>query len=696
MVPVDSNEFLGRREVRQATRTHNTVMEKRLSFIPELCQVFKNSYTTLSPDERHQFKVHPACREQLPDIIDNPVQAIAAAAEPDTGLKEKYGAKRRVGIVFSGGPAPGGHNVIAGVFDAMVAANPGSRLFGFLMGPDGLIEGNYIEVTRDVVEAHRNLGGFTMLRTGRTKIDTEKKVALAKKTCQYLNLDALVIVGGDDSNTNAAFLAQAFFYEGIQVIGVPKTIDGDLQAKDVNDNSLCTISFGFHTAARAFAHDISNLCTDCSSDAKYWHVCKVMGRSASHIGLETGLQVHPNILVIGEELAEFIDTERLERARKQGTTDYTAYGMTLRHLSRVICDGIVRRAAVGKNYGVIIIPEGVLEFINEIQIFIIKLNTIIADYNKTHDNDFHSDFPMLEDKLDYLRRLARHYREQGSNGIWNTRDDDLFNDLPEFFQEELLLERDSHGNFQFSQVQTEKVIMGLVKDYLKILQEKGEYKMGIERKWYRRTMESEGVSADAYGQLLFLNYDSPDTYLLMRASIVSQKTLKQELVRSGTLKDEDDIPSPVLKIFKESMPNFKTQNHFYGYDGRGNDPTWFDCTYTYNLGWTVFSLLAAGATGQMAGIKNLELDFEQWEPIGIPIAPMMHLEERKGKLALVLERTTVDIDSPAFQVVKAMRERWLAAEPGPDNFRRPGPVLYAGEGEDDQPLTLTLNYVGRS
>jgi pyrophosphate--fructose-6-phosphate 1-phosphotransferase len=144
------------------------------------------------------------------------------------------------------------------------------------------------------------------------------------------------------------------------------------------------------------------------------------------------------------------------------------------------------------------------------------------------------------------------------------------------------------------------------------------------------------------------------------------------------------------------MPNFKTQNHFYGYDGRGNDPTWFDCTYTYNLGWTVFSLLAAGATGQMAGIKNLELDFEQWEPIGIPIAPMMHLEERKGKLALVLERTTVDIDSPAFQVVKAMRERWLAAEPGPDNFRRPGPVLYAGEGEDDQPLTLTLNYVGRS
>ncbi len=696
MAPVNSKEFLSHPEVIQTTRTHNKVMEKRLSFIPELCPVFKNACTELHPDMRHRFKIHPACRDQLPDIIDNPVQSVAGVANPDEHLSQRYTKKQHIGIVFSGGPAPGGHNVIAGVFDAMRSANPDSRLFGFLMGPDGLLESNYIELTREIIEAHRNLGGFYMIRTGRTKIDTKAKIALARETCKALDLDALVIVGGDDSNTNAAFLAQELYNDGIQVLGVPKTIDGDLQAKDIEGNSLCTISFGFHTAARAFAHDISNLCTDCSSDAKYWHVCRVMGRSASHIGLEAGLQVHPNILVIGEELAEFIDTERLEKAKKQGTIDYTAYGMTLRHLSRVICDGIVRRAAVGKNYGVIVIPEGVLEFINEIQIFIIKLNTIIADYNTTHDTDFHTDFFTLEEKLDYLRRLARLSREEGTFSIWNTRDDDLFNDLPDFFQEELLIERDSHGNFQFSQVQTEKVIMGLVKDYLKILQDKGEYKMGIERLWYHRTLESGGVRADAYGPLLFQNYDSDDPYLLMRPSFVSLKTLKQELVKSGTLDEEDDIPSPVKKIYQASVPKFKTQNHFYGYDGRGNDPTWFDCTYTYNLGWTAFSLIAANATGQMAGIKHLEKDFSQWKPIGIPIAPMMHLEERKGRLALVLERTTVDIDSPAFQVVKAMREKWLAAEPGPDDYRRPGPVLYAGEGEDDHPLTLTLNHLAKN
>ncbi len=691
MEAANSNEFLARPEVAKAIRTHNTVMEKRLSFIPPLCSVFQGSCTELQTDERYRFKTHPACRDQLPDIIDNQVQSVTRVDSPGQNLRREHAKKRHLGIVFSGGPAPGGHNVIAGVFDAMYAANPESRLFGFLMGPDGLLEQNCIELTRETIDAYRNLGGFSMIRTGRTKIDTRAKIALARQTCKSLELDALVIVGGDDSNTNAALLAQELYTDGIQVIGVPKTIDGDLQARDIDGNSLCTISFGFHTAARAFAHDISNLCTDCSSDAKYWHVCKVMGRSASHIGLETGLQVHPNILVIGEELAEYIDTERLEKSRQEGTIDYTAYGMTLRHLSRVICDGIVRRAAVGKNYGVIIIPEGVLEFINEIQIFIIKLNTIIADYNATHDTDFHTDFPALEDKLDYLRRLARLSREENTFSIWNTRDDDLFNDIPEFFQEGLLTERDSHGNFQFSQVQTEKVIMGLVTDYLKILQEKGEYKVGIERRWFHRTLQAGGLYPDAYGPLLFHNYNTKDSHLLMRSAIVSQKTLKQELLKAGSLDEEDDVPASVLKVFQASVPKFKTQHHFYGYDGRGNDPTWFDCTYTYNLGWTVFSLAAAKVTGQMAGIKNLEKEFAEWEPIGIPIAPMMHLEERKGKLALVLERTTVDIHSPAFQVVKAMREQWLAAHPGPDDYRRPGPVLYAGEGEDDHPLTLTLN-----
>jgi pyrophosphate--fructose-6-phosphate 1-phosphotransferase len=299
------------------------------------------------------------------------------------------------------------------------------------------------ELNDELVDAYRNLGGFTMIKTGRTKIDTKEKMELSRKTCHALNLDALVIVGGDDSNTNAAFLAQEMFSDGVQVIGVPKTIDGDIQVRDDNGKVLCAMSFGFHTAARAFATSIGNLCTDSSSDVKYWHICKVMGRVASHLALEVALQTHANLTLIGEDLADYIDESRIEKARREGNVDYHAYGMTLRHLSRLICEGILRRAAFGKNYGVIILPEGVLEFINEIQIFIIKLNTIIAEYNQTHDKEFHSAFVLLEDKLEYLRRLAQRSREDSSYTLWNTRDDDLFNDIPSFFQEGLLMERDS-------------------------------------------------------------------------------------------------------------------------------------------------------------------------------------------------------------------------------------------------------------
>ncbi|MCF8110466.1 MAG: 6-phosphofructokinase [Desulfobacteraceae bacterium] len=690
-----TDSFLKHPEVKKATDCINSALTERLEFVPPLCKVFESSYTRLKAKPEHIFQIHPSAREKLPDIINNPVQGIKGGPEP-TDSEKPWNRRLNVGIVFSGGPAPGGHNVIAGLFDALGKTNPDSRLFGFLLGPEGILENNCIEISREKVNAFRNLGGFTMIGTGRTKIDTPEKMQRARKTCRSLNLDALIIVGGDDSNTNAAFLAQELYNDGIQVIGVPKTIDGDIQVRDKNNELLCAVSFGFHTAARAFSHNISNLCADCSSDVKYWHVCKVMGRVASHLALETALQVHPNITLIGEEIADFIDEERINKAEQQGSVDYTAYGMTLRHVSRLICDGIVRRAAAGKNYGVIVMPEGLLEFINEIQVFIIKLNTIIADYNETHDTDFHSNFPTLDEKLDYLRRMARMARENHTFSVWNTRDDDLFNVLPPFFQEGLLTERDSHGNFQFSQVETDKVIMGLVKDYLKILEERGTYKVGIERKWYLRTMENSGLDPEIYGPALFKNFNSDEPFLLVNESVVSVKTLKQTLVKEGVIDNEDDVPGAVEKIYKASVPKFKTQNHFYGYDGRGNDPTWFDCTYTYNLGRTVFSLIAGGSTGQMAAIKNLEKTFEQWEPIGIPIAPLMHLEERKGKLSLVLEKALVDIESPAFRVFSAMRGQWLAAHPGRDHYRRPGPIRYSGQSEDARPITLVLNELGRA
>jgi pyrophosphate--fructose-6-phosphate 1-phosphotransferase len=534
-----------------------------------------------------------------------------------------------------------------------------------------------------------------MIKTGRTKIDTAEKMTMSAQTLNALQLDALVVVGGDDSNTNAAFLAQEMFSKGVQVLGVPKTIDGDIQVRDSRGNDLCAMSFGFHSAAHAFAGSISNLATDCSSDVKYWHVCKVMGRVASHLALETALKCHPNITLIGEDIADYIDQKRIERAKQENTVDYTAYGMTLRNLSRVICDGIVRRAAVGKNYGVLVIPEGVLEFINEIQMFIIKLNTIIADYNQTHDNTFHKDFPLLEDKLDFLRRQARLSRENPNFSVWNTRDDDLFNDIPAFFQEGLLTERDAHGNFQFSLVQTEKVLMDLVTDYLGILKDEGKYKLGIAKNWYEKTMNKYGIDPEKYGPVIFKNYGLSD-FLLIKPDIISKKTLKQVLEHEGMLKESEDIPQALKKVFEKSVPKFKTQTHFYGYDGRGSDPTWFDCTYTYNLGFTVFSLIANGATGQMAAIRNLEMGFDHWEPLGVPIAPMMHLEERKGKLELVLEKSIVDVNSPAFRVVKGLREKWLAAVPGNECYRNPGPNILTGDTVEDRPLTLKLNSLNKA
>ena len=689
---VSLKKILDHPQVKKATDDVSAELLERRQYSPPQCTVFAHPYTVLQETDRYRFELDPEAKKQLPNIIGNKVQLVLGKDAVDEDVARQYSKKRNIGIVFSGGPAPGGHNVIAGLYDAAKKANPDSRIYGFLVGPDGIIENEAVELSAELVDKYRNLGGFTMIKTGRTKIDSQEKMRLSRETCRRLQLDALVVVGGDDSNTNAAFLAQEMLADGVQVIGVPKTIDGDIQVRDADGNVMCAMSFGFHTAARAFAVAISNLCTDSSSDIKYWHICKVMGRVASHLALEVALQTHANMTLIGEDLADYTYKDRLKTSLQDGTVDYHSYGITLRHLSRVICDGIVRRAAVGKNYGVIVIPEGVLEFINEIQVFIIKFNTIIADYNQTHDKDFHAAFPLLDDKLEYLRRLLQRSREDTAFKLWNSRDDDLFNDIPAFFQEGLLMERDSHGNFPFSQVETEKVLLGLVQDYLNILREEGVYKIGIHKDYFDKTLENAELAPDRFGPVLFKNYGTAE-HLLIKPDIISVKTLSQVLQKGGLLKKDEKVPAAVEKVFKKSMPSFKTQIHFYGYDGRGNDPTRFDCIYTYNLGLTVFSLIANGATGQMAAIKNLDKDFAHWEPIGIPIAPLMHLEERKGKLALVIEKSIVNVNSTAFQVVKANREKWLAAGPGDDHYRRSGPVRFNGKSEEERPITLELNSI---
>jgi pyrophosphate--fructose-6-phosphate 1-phosphotransferase len=664
---------------------------ERRSFSPRKITIFSSKYTSIQACPEYRFKHDREAKKLLPDIIDNQVQRLVPGGDKGEQDPQAFGRCRNIGVVFSGGPAPGGHNVIAGLYDELKAYHPDSRMFGFLLGPDGLLESRYVEITQSLVDAYRNMGGFSMIKTGRTKIDSRQKMERALKTCKALDLDGLVVIGGDDSNTNAAFLAQYFKPANIKVIGVPKTIDGDIQVKTDDDQVVCAVSFGFHTAARAFSQNISNLTTDAGSDIKYWHICKVMGRVASHLTLECAFQTHANLSLIGEELADYTDQERLAKARESNSVDYTAYGMTLRHLSRFICDTIVRRAAWGKNFGVIIIPEGILEFINEIQVFIIKLSTIIGDYNYIHDTDFHASFPTLNDKLDYLKRLARGMGDRDKFPIWNFRDDDLFSQLPSFFQEGLLVERDTHGNFQFSQVKTEKIIMDMVKEYLEILKEQGKYKIGIERSYYTSKLQSADMVPEEFARAIFKDPDAP--YLIVKESIISKKTLRQALVGCDLIGPEDNVPDPIVRIFEKSQPRFRTQTHFYGYDGRGSDPTQFDCNYTYNLGLTAFHLIANNATGQMAAIRNLEKKFDKWEPIGIPIAKLMHLEERKGRLELVIEKSLVGLESNAFRVFKAIRDEWLAAGSNQDRYRRPGPVRFTGHAEEDRPITLMLNSI---
>ncbi len=670
----------------------NSETMARRSFSPKKIRIFTREYSLLEDQPQFKFSNDKEAEKVLPDIIGNKVQTVTLNGQLSEIQKQAFSKKRNVGVVFSGGPAPGGHNVIAGLYDEVKKYNPESKLLGFIMGPDGLIESRHVEITRELVDAHRNMGGFSMIQTGRTKIDSKKKMDASLQSCLHLGLDALVVIGGDDSNTNAAFLAQHFKGSGIKVIGVPKTIDGDIQVSTDDGDVLCAISFGFHTAARAFSQNISNLASDGQSTVKYWHVCKVMGRVASHLTLESALQTHATLSLIGEELADYVDRERLEKARENKTIDYNAFGITLRHLSRLICDIIVKRAAAGKNYGIMIIPEGILEFINEIQVFIIKINKIIAEYNTIHDQDFHRTFPGLNEKLEYLRWISQGMIDKSPFPIWNLRDDELFNQLPPFFRAGLLVERDLHGNFQFSQVKTEKMIMDMVKEYLGVLKEQGVYKIGIKNSEYKVNMASCNLDPDLYAKAIFRNPNA--RFLLVKETVISQKTLKHALVSNGLMDVEENIPGPILEIFKKSQPNFKTQTHFYGYDGRGSAPSHFDCNYTYNLGMTAFHLIAGNATGQMAAIRNLEMDFEKWEPIGIPIAKLMHLEERKGKLELVIEKSIVDLNSNAFRVYKALRDKCVALDSEEDHYRQPGPVRFASETEEDRPISLVLNSLG--
>ncbi|KAL2480775.1 Pyrophosphate--fructose 6-phosphate 1-phosphotransferase subunit beta 1 [Abeliophyllum distichum] len=357
----------------------------------------------------------------FPNLFGQPSAALllgdSSAAASNQSLK--------IGVVLSGGQAPGGHNVICGLFDYLQERTNGSTLYGFKGGPAGIMNCKYVQLTTDFVYPYRNQGGFDMICSGRDKIETPEQFKQAEETAKKLDLDGLVVIGGDDSNTNACLLAEDFRGKKMKtcVIGCPKTIDGDLKCKEV------PTSFGFDTACKIYAEMIGNVMTDARSTGKYYHFVRLMGRAASHITLECALQTHPNVTIIGEEVA----------AQKQTLKSVTDY------IANVIC----KRAELGYNYGVILIPEGLIDFIPEVQQLISELNEILA-----HD---------VVDEGGMWKKKLRNQSLQ------------LFEFLPEAIQEQLLLERDPHGNVQVAKIETEKMLIQMVETELESRRKQGLY-----------------------------------------------------------------------------------------------------------------------------------------------------------------------------------------------------------------------------
>lgn len=321
-----------------------------------------------------------------------------------------------VGVILSGGQAPGGHNVISGLFDEIKKLNSNNRLFGFLMGPGGLVDHKYVEITEEFLSDYRNTGGFDIIGSGRTKLEKEEQFEKGLQIIRELDIKAIVIIGGDDSNTNACVLAEYYAAKkyGVQVIGCPKTIDGDLK------NTQIETSFGFDTATKTYAELIGNIERDCNSARKYWHFIKVMGRSASHIALECALQCQPNICIVSEEVE--------------------AKDMTLNQIVEQICDAVAYRASKGWNFGTVIIPEGLIEFVPAIGRLIQELNDLLA----AHGSDY--------------KDLDKDAQRQYIIAHLSAENKETFETLPEGVARQLSLDRDPHGNVQVSLIETEKLI----------------------------------------------------------------------------------------------------------------------------------------------------------------------------------------------------------------------------------------------
>ena len=352
------------------------------------------------------------------------------------GSNTSVAKKQVVGVILSGGQAPGGHNVICGLYDALKATDKSNVLLGFKGGPSGLIDDDFVEFDDAFIDAYRNTGGFDIIGSGRTKLETEEQFKVVTEVAKKHGLTAIVIIGGDDSNTNAAVLAEymAANNTGVQVIGCPKTIDGDLKNEDIE------ASFGFDTATKTYSEVIGNIERDANSAKKYWHFVKVMGRSASHVALECALETQPNICLIGEEV----------KAKK----------MSLSQIADQVADSVAKRAANGDNFGVAIIPEGIVEFVPEFSVLIAEINELLAGKKTEEFNAL----PNWDAKYNFIKAglTAESFA--------------VFDILPTLIQQQLFLERDPHGNVQVSLIESEKLVSGLVAAKLEERKKAGTYK----------------------------------------------------------------------------------------------------------------------------------------------------------------------------------------------------------------------------
>ena len=378
-------------------------------------------------------------QEEIKKLFPNTYGMPIVEFEPAT---EANNTKMNVGIILSGGQAPGGHNVITGLFDQIKKLNPENRLYGFILGPGGLVDHNYMELTEDIIDNYRNTGGFDMIGSGRTKLEKVDQFEKGLEIIRELDIKAIVIIGGDDSNTNACVLAEYYAAKnyGVQVIGCPKTIDGDLK------NSQIETSFGFDTACKTYSELIGNIERDCNSARKYWHFIKVMGRSASHIALECALQTQPNICLISEEV----------EAKGQSLDDIVDY----------IAQAVCVRAADGNNFGTVIIPEGVIEFIPAIKKLIAQLNDVLA--------------------MPEAKEISRDEQVDFAKSHLTEENLAVFNSLPVGVARQLALDRDPHGNVQVSLIETEKLLSTMVAQKLEKLKKEGKYvgKFGTQHHFF--------------------------------------------------------------------------------------------------------------------------------------------------------------------------------------------------------------------